>query len=73
MNVDYCFRQMRSFLCMVILAALSCYATAKVYERCELATELIRVHGFPRRELGDCESTCTLNGLKDCDLTQRQS
>ena len=52
---------MRGLLSVVVLAVLCISATAKVYERCALARELLNVHRFPRSELGDCELTYTLN------------
>ena len=52
---------MRGLLSVVVLAVFCSSATAKVYERCVLARELLNVHGFQRSELSDCELTYTLN------------
>ena len=30
-------------------------ASSKVYQRCELARELLNVHGIARYQLGDCK------------------
>ena len=47
---------MKFFLAMLLVVGVS-LSHAKLYERCELAAELLNVHGCPRSQLGDCKYT----------------